>query len=136
MNIESLKKNRKERNEECIHIYVNILDKIWKKIKLYDENGEHNYLYEIPNIILGEPQYDKDIAESLIIRKMKKGGFDLKKYSFGEITYILIDWSKITKSDVQDQGDKTRKKSTKTKNSSSNSEASSSNLYKVTFSET
>lgn len=131
MNIESLKKNRKERNDECIHIYMNILDKIWKNIKLYDENGEHNYLYEIPNIILGEPQYDKDIAENLIIRKMKKGGFDLRQYSFGEIRYILIDWSKITTQGAKEKNHKSRKKT-----SQKNSEVNSSNLYKVKFSET
>jgi len=134
MNIETLKQNRRNRNEESTHIYLNILDKIWKKIQHYDKNDETNYLYELPNFILGEPQYDKHIAKSLIIRKMKKGNFDIRIYEFGEITYILIDWTKITDSHTYNTTPSPRLGGNSSKSRTRKGNSSSSDVYKVTFS--
>ena len=131
MNVNALKMSRKKRNEDSMYIYIQILDKIWKKIQLYDKNDETNYLYEVPNIILGEPLYDKDVAESLIIRKMKKGGFDTTVYLLGEVSYILIDWSVQVK---EHRGNPSSKGSKKTSRKGVEYKKEGSDIYKVTFS--
>tara|TARA_B100001287_G_C22668062_1_gene523843 strand:- start:1753 stop:2175 length:423 start_codon:yes stop_codon:yes gene_type:complete len=97
MDIDTLKQNRKKKNIAIIPLYSNMINKLWNKIQHYDNNNEVNYLYQLPNIIIGEPYYNRDVALDIITNKFQKGGFLVNKIHMFENVYLLIDWSEIYK---------------------------------------
>ena len=93
LDVKHLHKNRQIKQNDTVHIYKNILTKLWIKIQDIDnDNNGTNYLFQLPNFIFGEPTYDRDIACAIIQRKLKKGGFHTQTFFTNNSYVILISW--------------------------------------------
>lgn len=95
MNVKKLDETRKARVHETVHIYKNLINNLWGKIQRIDNNNMGtSYIYQVPNFILGEPQYDSKIASEIIQRKLKKGGFFISTTQYNNSFLIYISWDK------------------------------------------
>lgn len=96
MHVLELQENRKAQQEYLIEIYRTLLNKLWAKIQNVDASsgpsGPKSYIYEIPNFIVGEPQYDREVAFQLIQRRLIRGGFNIQSLIANNAYYIYIDW--------------------------------------------
>lgn len=98
MHISELQENRKAQQEYLIEIYRMVLNKLWAKIQNVDASsgpsGPKSYIYEVPNFLVGEPQYDKEIAFELIKKRLIRGGFNIQSLIANNTYFIYIDWDK------------------------------------------
>lgn len=99
MNVSRLKKNREVQHSQLVEMYRMVINKLWGKIQSIDASagvsGPKNYIYEVPNFLVGEPQYDREVAFELIKRKLLRGGFQIQSLEANNTYFIYIDWSSI-----------------------------------------
>ena len=99
MNVKVLKKQKEEVLNHIIKVYKNEINKLWEKIKQIDLSTNlsdpKTYIYERPNFILGEPQYDKTVLFGLVKRRLKRGNFIYKPFISNDTYFILIDWTNL-----------------------------------------
>jgi hypothetical protein len=70
-------------------IYKKVFNMVEKKIKLASYHNMYYVYYELPQVILLEPQYNLDECKNYIIHKLKKNGFKIKEIDDKK---ILIGW--------------------------------------------
>lgn len=99
MNTKVLKQQKQTVIDNVLQIYKKEIDKLWSKIQ--EINLSTNladpklYIYEVPNFILGQPQYDPVILNELVKKRLKRGKFCHKPFKSNGTFYILIDWSNL-----------------------------------------
>lgn len=100
MNVRKLQENRQIQEENLVEIYRGVIDKLWTKIQNIDissgPGGPKNYIYEVPNFVVGEPQYDREVAFQLIKRRLIRGGFQIQSLIANNTYFIYIDWEAPT----------------------------------------
>ena len=93
ININDLYKRKEQRNQTREGIYKKVLEKCHNKIyHSSDKYISQEYTYfEIPNVLLGYPLFNKDECSKYIIQKLLKNGFTVKYLGSG---LIFICWKK------------------------------------------
>lgn len=90
LNLDKIREFHLKKKNFRIETYTKILQIICKTVELKAINGEKICLYEVPEFILGEPNYNlKDCCEYLVK--------ELKKLIFKDVSYyppnvIYLEW--------------------------------------------
>jgi hypothetical protein len=88
MNASSLRDAQREKKDKQKEIYKLILNECYKRIKLANEQTTKT-IFTIPWFMMGSPLYDMKTATRYVIKKLKKGQFDVKTQD----NKLFIDWS-------------------------------------------
>jgi hypothetical protein len=99
-NISKLHAERHVKEQARNEIFTIVLNKCIEQIVETNSRTEHTFIYfEVPNIIIGFPGYDRLACIHFLIQELKKENY---KVEFIEPFYLYIDWSKNTKSKTID----------------------------------
>jgi hypothetical protein len=99
-NISNLHAERFVKEQAKNDIFTIVLNKCIEQIVETNSRTEHTYIYfEVPNIIIGFPGYDRLACVHFLIQELKKENY---KVEFIEPFYLYIDWSKNTKAKTID----------------------------------
>jgi hypothetical protein len=93
-NVLSIQKKRSEREEQ---LKQKMLQSVKEKINNYAKLGQTNFIYTVPNFLIGEIPYSIDKMSKYICRKLKDEGFYIIKIST-QFIYISWDIKDIAKS--------------------------------------
>jgi hypothetical protein len=94
-NISNLHAERLVKEQAKNDIFTIVLNKCIDQIVETNSRTEHTFIYfEVPNIIIGFPGYDRLACVHFLIQELKKENY---KVEFIEPFYLYIDWSKNTK---------------------------------------
>lgn len=85
-NVLSIQKKRSEREERLKN---KILTSVKEKIQNYANLGQKNFIYTVPNFLIGEIPYNLEKISKYISRKLRDEGFYIIKIS---VQYIYISW--------------------------------------------
>jgi len=86
-NVLSIQKKRSVREEQLKN---KILNSVKDKINNYANFGQTNFIYTIPNFLIGEMPYKLESMNKYIVKKLKSEGFYVVNIS---IQYIYISWN-------------------------------------------
>jgi len=86
-NVLSIQKKRSVREEQLKN---KILNSVKDKINNYANFGQTNFIYTIPNFLIGEMPYKLESMNKYIVKKLKSEGFYVINIS---IQYIYISWN-------------------------------------------
>ena len=99
-NISNLHAERLVKENAKNEIFTIVLNKCIDQIVETNSRTEHTFIYfEVPNIIIGFPGYDRLACVHFLIQELKKENY---KVEFIEPFYLYIDWSKNTKAKTID----------------------------------
>ena len=99
-NISNLHAVRLVKEHAKNEIFTIVLNKCIEQIMETNSRTEHTFIYfEVPNIIIGFPGYDRLACVHFLIQELTKENY---KVEFIEPFYLYIDWSKNTKSKTID----------------------------------
>jgi hypothetical protein len=99
-NISNLHAERLVKEQAKNDIFTIVLNKCIEQIVETNSRTEHTFIYfEVPNIIIGFPGYDRLACVHFLIQELKKENY---KVEFIEPFYLYIDWSKNTKAKTID----------------------------------
>jgi hypothetical protein len=86
-NVLSIQKKRSVREEQLKN---KILNSVKDKINNYANFGQTNFIYTIPNFLIGEMPYTLESMNKYIVKKLKSEGFYIVNIS---TQYIYISWN-------------------------------------------
>lgn len=90
LDLEKIKLLHKQKKNFRIETYIKILQMVIKMIEMTAITGESCCLYEVPEFILGEPNYDIKECCEYIVKELKK--HKLQDVSYYEPNVIFITW--------------------------------------------
>lgn len=94
-NIDKLHAERNVKEQARNEIFTIVLNKCIDQILETNTRTEHTFIYfEVPNIIIGFPGYDRLACIHFLINELTKENY---KVEFIEPFYLYIDWSKSSK---------------------------------------
>lgn len=83
-----LHRSTQERVERHRHLYGRMYQMCENHVKARADIGDTQTLFQVPQILFGEPRFDVARATQYIVRKLRKGGVRAN----AEGTLIHIDW--------------------------------------------
>ena len=105
LNIKELYDSSKKKELAKFETFDKIVLRAHNRIKLYADNNKLACLYNIPNIIIGYPLFDRDELQNYLISSLKKNGLIIKEYPNYWI-YISWDFNKVPKKQKKITNDK------------------------------
>ena len=97
VDIEELFETQKHTEIQRKAIYLKILNRVHKKIKVTSrEKNTNNYCwFVIPEVILGVPKYDLELCKQYLFKKLGDNGFHIK---YTHPNLLFISWNHIVPS--------------------------------------
>ncbi len=90
-NARLLQKEKNRLTKNNLKIYENIMKKCIDRIIYTNKYTEQTFtIFEVPNILIGNPNYNKMSCIIYIINELKSNGY---RYEYIEPSYLYIDWS-------------------------------------------
>ena len=93
LNISSLLKKKRLREQKRRQIYNKIIEKSHLRIKSAALNEHTECDFIIPKIIMGFPLYNVEECEKFVIKKLTENGFKVEKFNHPEQNSLKISWS-------------------------------------------
>lgn len=102
--IEDINNEEKLRQEEINKIYMKLLNMCYEDIKIANRQYSRNFtIFEVPNIIVGEPYFNQIDAIIFIINRLRKNGMYVR---FKKPKFIFISWLNKDKVKQQENNEK------------------------------
>jgi hypothetical protein len=90
LDLEKIKQIHRQKKDFKIETYTKILQMICKTVELNALNGETMCLYEVPEFILGETNYDLNECCLYLVKELKRHKF--QDVSYYEPNVIYLTW--------------------------------------------